>query len=46
MKKLLSDKDSSFDMTNVREEENDSKNVKRDTRCTWKTLRKGWKTIA
>ena len=46
MKKLLCDKNSSFDMTNVREEENDSKNVKRDTRCTWKTLGKGWKTIA
>ena len=28
MKKLLSDKDFSFDMTHVREEENDSKNVK------------------
>ena len=29
MKKLLSDKDTSFDMTKVREEESDSKNVKR-----------------
>ena len=29
MKKLLSDKDTSFDMTKVREEERDSKNVKR-----------------
>ena len=41
MKKLPSDKDSRFDMTNVREEENDNKNVKRDTRCTQKILRKG-----
>ena len=41
MKKILSDKDFSFDMTHVREEENDSKNVKRDTRYTWKTLEKG-----
>ena len=38
MKKLLSDKDSSFDMTHIKEEESDSKNVKRDTRYTWKTL--------
>ena len=37
MKKFLSDKDSNFDMTHVREEE--SKNVKRDTRYTWKTLK-------
>ena len=29
MKKLLSDKDASFDMTHVREEEIDSKNIKR-----------------
>ena len=29
MKKLLSDKDTSFDMTKVREEESDSKNLKR-----------------
>ena len=41
MKKILSDKDFSFDMTHVREEENDSKNVKRDRRCTWETLGKG-----
>ena len=41
MKKLLSDKDSSFDMTHIKEEESDSKNVKRDTRYTWKTLEKG-----
>ena len=39
MKKLLSDKDSSFDITHVREEESDSKNVNRDTRYTWKTLK-------
>ena len=44
MKKLLSDKDSNFDMTHIKEEESDSKNVKRDTRYTWKTLEKGWKT--
>ena len=37
MKKFLSDKDSNFDMTHVREEESDSKNVKRDTRYMWKT---------
>ena len=41
MKKLLNDKDSSFDMTHVREEESDSQNVKRDTRYTWKTLGNG-----
>ena len=29
MKKFLSDKDASFDMTHVREEESDSKNIKR-----------------
>ena len=29
MKKLLGDKDPSFDMTHVREEESESKNVKR-----------------
>ena len=29
MKKLLGEKDASFDMTHVREEESDSKNVKR-----------------
>ena len=29
MKKLLGDKDANFDMTHVREEESDSKNVKR-----------------
>ena len=29
MKKLLNDKDSSFDMTHVREEESDSENEKR-----------------
>ena len=29
MKKLLRDKDASYDMTHVREEESDSKNVKR-----------------
>ena len=29
MKKLLSDKDTSFDMTKAREEESDNKNVKR-----------------
>ena len=29
MKKLLSDKDMSFDMTKAREEESDNKNVKR-----------------
>ena len=29
MKKLLSDKDSTFDMTHIREEESNSKNVKR-----------------
>ena len=31
MKKLLNDKDSSFDMTHVREEESDSENEKRRT---------------
>ena len=40
MKKLLSDKDFSFDMTHVGGEENDSKNVKSDKRYTWKTLGK------
>ena len=39
MKKLMNDKGTSFDITKVREEENDSKN-KKDTRYTWKTLRK------
>ena len=39
MKKFLSDKDSNFDMTHVKVEESDSKNVKRDTRYTWKTLK-------
>ena len=29
MKKLLSDKDSSFDMTHIREKESDSENEKR-----------------
>ena len=29
----------------VREEENNSKNVKRGTRYTWKTLGNGWKTM-
>ena len=29
MKKLLSDKNTSFDMTKVKEEESDSKNLKR-----------------
>ena len=29
MKKLLSDKDSTFDMTHIREEESNNKNVKR-----------------
>ena len=29
MKKLLNDKDAGFDLTHVREEESDSKNVKR-----------------
>ena len=33
MKKLLSDKDASFDMTHNKEEESDIKNIKRDTRC-------------
>jgi len=41
MKKLLSDKDSTFDMTHVKEEERNSKNAKSDTRYTWKTLGKG-----
>ena len=41
MKKLLSDKDSSFDMTHIKEEESDGKNVKRDTRYTQKTLENG-----
>ena len=36
MKKLLNNKDSSFDITHVKEEESDSKNVKRDTRYMWK----------
>jgi len=31
-------------MTHDREEESDIKNVIRDIRCTWKTLKKGWKT--
>ena len=31
MKKLLSDKNSNFDMTHVREEESDSKNVNSPT---------------
>ena len=34
MKKLLRDKDASFDTTHDREEESDIKNVKRETRCT------------
>ena len=41
MKKLPSDKDTSFDMTKVREEESDSKKVKKDTRYMWKPLGKG-----
>ena len=41
MKKLLNNKDSSFDITHVKEEESDSKNVKRGTRYTWKTLENG-----
>ena len=41
MKKFLNNKNSSFDMTHVREEESDSYNVKGDTRYTWKTLGKG-----
>ena len=44
MKKLLSDKDSSFDITHVREEESDSKNVKRDTRYMWKPQERDEKT--
>ena len=39
MRKFLSDKDSNFEVTHVREEESDGKNVKRDTRYTWKTLK-------
>ena len=35
----MSDKGTSFDITKVREEETYSKN-KKDTRYTWKTLRK------
>ena len=39
MKKLISDKGTSFDITKVREGESDCKNGK--VECTWKTLRKG-----
>ena len=41
MKKLMSDKGTSFDITKVREGESDCKNGKVDTRCTRKALRKG-----
>ena len=41
MKKFISDKGTSFDITKVREVESDCKNGKVDTRCTWKTLRNG-----
>lgn len=43
MKKLISDKDTSFDITHVWEEESDGKNVKRDTRYMWKTQERGEK---
>ena len=54
MKKLMSDRGTSFDITKVREGESDCKNGKVDTRCMWKTLTKwmknhglskGWKTL-
>ena len=41
MKKFMSDKGTSFDITKVREGESDCKNGKVDTRYTWKTLRNG-----
>ena len=43
MKKLMSDKGTSFDITKVRERESDCKNGKVDTGCMWKTLTKGMK---
>ena len=45
MKKFMSDKGTSFDITKVREGESDCKNGKVDTRYMWKTLRNGWKTM-
>ena len=41
MKKLLTDKDANFDMTHVREEESDSKNVKRTQDVHGKPQEKG-----
>ena len=41
MKKLLSDKNSNFDMTHVREEESDSNNVKRTQDIHGKPQEKG-----
>ena len=43
MKKLMSDRGTSFDITKVREGESDCKNGKVDTRCMWKTLTKWMK---
>ena len=41
MKNLLGDKDASFDMTRVREEESDCKNVKRTQDVRGKPQEKG-----
>ena len=41
MEKLLSDKDASFDITHVREEESDSKNIKRTQDVRGKPQEKG-----